>query len=277
MYIRSFAPCLLLLFSGSLALSATSWGAETFPGKSSDWNGYQRFDFVFKQRKCIVVQPQKAANGKPWIWRARFFGHQPQADLELLKHGFHLAYCDVANLFGNAAAVGHWNDFYDYLTSKHQFSQKVALEGMSRGGLIIYNWAYHNAEKVSCIYGDAPVCDIKSWPGGKGVGKGHLGTWNNCLKAYGLTEAEALQFKGNPIDHLKPLAEKKVPLLHIVGAADTVVPVAENTTIVEQRFKRLGGKIQVISKPGIGHHPHSLKDPTRIVEFVLKHTTQATP
>ena len=277
MYIRSFAPCLLLLFSGSLALSATYWGAETFPGKSSDWNGYQRFDFVFKQRKCIVVQPQKAANGKPWIWRARFFGHQPQADLELLKHGFHLAYCDVANLFGNAAAVGHWNDFYDYLTSKHQFSQKVALEGMSRGGLIIYNWAYHNAEKVSCIYGDAPVCDIKSWPGGKGVGKGHLGTWKNCLKAYGLTEAEALQFKGNPIDHLKPLAKKKVPLLHIVGTADTVVPVAENTTIVEQRFKRLGGKIQVISKPGIGHHPHSLKDPTRIVEFVLKHTTQATP
>ena len=277
MYIRSFAPCLLLLFSGSLALSATSWGAETFPGKSSDWNGYQRFDFVFKQRKCIVVQPQKAANGKPWIWRARFFGHQPQADLELLKHGFHLAYCDVANLFGNAAAVGHWNDFYDYLTGEHQFSRKVALEGMSRGGLIIYNWAYHNAEKVSCIYGDAPVCDIKSWPGGKGVGKGHLGTWKNCLKAYGLTEAEALQFKGNPIDHLKPLAEKKVPLLHIVGAADTVVPVAENTTIVEQRFKRLGGKIQVISKPGIGHHPHSLKDPTKIVEFVLKHTTQATP
>ena len=277
MYIRSFAPCLLLLFSGSLALSATSWGAETFPGKSSDWNGYQRFDFVFKQRKCIVVQPQKPANGKPWIWRARFFGHQPQADLELLKHGFHLAYCDVANLFGNAAAVGHWNDFYDYLTGEHQFSRKVALEGMSRGGLIIYNWAYHNAEKVSCIYGDAPVCDIKSWPGGKGVGKGHLGTWKNCLKAYGLTEAEALQFKGNPIDHLKPLAEKTVPLLHIVGAADTVVPVAENTTIVEQRFKRLGGKIQVISKPGIGHHPHSLKDPAKIVEFVLKHTTQATP
>ena len=277
MYIRSFAPCLLLLFSGSLALSATSWGAETFPGKSSDWNGYQRFDFVFKQRKCIVVQPQKAANGKPWIWRARFFGHQPQADLELLKHGFHLAYCDGANLFGNAAAVGHWNDFYDYLTSKHQFSQKVALEGMSRGGLIIYNWAYHNAEKVSCIYGDAPVCDIKSWPGGKGVGKGHLGTWKNCLKAYGLTEAEDLQFKWNPIDHLKPLAKKKVPLLHIVGAADTVVPVAENTTIVEQRFKRLGGKIRVISKPGIGHHPHSLKDPAKIVEFVLKHTPQATP
>ena len=277
MNFRSRATVPLILLICQLMALTSPLAAEKFPGKSSDWNGYQRFDFVFKQRKCIVVQPQKAANGKPWIWRARFFGHQPQADLELLKHGFHLAYCDVANLFGNAAAVGHWNDFYDYLTGEHQFSRKVALEGMSRGGLIIYNWAYHNAEKVSCIYGDAPVCDIKSWPGGKGVGKGHLGTWKNCLKAYGLTEAEALQFKGNPIDHLKPLAEKQVPLLHIVGAADTVVPVAENTTIVEQRFKRLGGKIQVISKPGIGHHPHSLKDPAKIVEFVLKHTTQATP
>jgi pimeloyl-ACP methyl ester carboxylesterase len=277
MNFRSRATVPLILLICQLMALTSPLAAEKFPGKSSDWNGYQRFDFVFKQRKCIVVQPQKAANGKPWIWRARFFGHQPQADLELLKHGFHLAYCDVANLFGNAAAVGHWNDFYDYLTGEHQFSRKVALEGMSRGGLIIYNWAYHNAEKVSCIYGDAPVCDIKSWPGGKGVGKGHLGTWKNCLKAYGLTEAEALQFKGNPIDHLKPLAEKKIPLLHIVGAADTVVPVAENTTIVEQRFKRLGGKIQVISKPGIGHHPHSLKDPAKIVEFVLKHTTQVTP
>ena len=43
---------------------------------------------------------------------------------------------------------------------------------MSRGGLIIYNWATANPKKVACIYGDAPVCDFKSWPGGKGKGKG---------------------------------------------------------------------------------------------------------
>ena len=277
MNFRSFTTTSLLLIICQLMVPTSPLAADKFPGKVSEWHGYQRFDFVFTKRRCIVVAPKKAASGNPWIWRARFFGHQPQADLELLKNGFHLAYCDVANLFGNAAAVGHWNDFYEYLTSKHQFSRKVALEGMSRGGLIIYNWAYHNAEKVTCIYGDAPVCDIKSWPGGKGNGKGHLGTWKTCLKAYGLTEAEALQFKGNPIDHLKPLAEQKVPLLHVVGASDQVVPVAENTAILQQRFEQLGGKIQVISKPGIGHHPHSLKDPARIVQFVLKHTLPAVP
>ena len=202
--------CLLLAVS-QLMLVPAPLVAETFPGKKSNWHGYQRFDFVVHQRRCIVVAPKKAAAGNPWIWRARFFGHQPQADLALLNRGFHLAYCDVANLFGNPAAVQHWNHFYDYLTSKHHFSRKVALEGMSRGGLIIYNWAYQNADKVSCIYGDAPVCDIKSWPGGKGTGKGSPPTWKNCLKAYGLTEAEALQFKGNPIDHLKPLADKRFP------------------------------------------------------------------
>jgi len=36
--------------------------------------------------------------------------------------------------------------------------------------------------------------------------------------------------------------------------------------------KALGGPITVIVKPGVGHHPHSLKDPQPIVDFVYKHT-----
>ena len=143
---------------------------------------------------------------------------------------------------------------------------------MSRGGLIIYNWAAANPKKVACIYGDAPVCDFKSWPGGKGKGKGGGGAWQACLKAYGLTEADALVYRHNPIDNLKPLARAGVPLLHVVGDADVVVPVEENTAIIEARYKKLGGSIRVIHKPGVGHHPHSLKDPGPIVAFVLKHT-----
>lgn len=45
---------------------------------------------------------------------------------------------------------------------KAGFNKKVALEGMSRGGLIVYNWAAQNPEKVACIYADAPVMDFKS-------------------------------------------------------------------------------------------------------------------
>ena len=254
-----------------MLISVAATAAE-FTGKQSNWHGYERFDFMVEGRKCIVVMPKRAASGKPWIWRARFFGHEPQADVALLERGFHVAYCDVAGLFGSPKAVMHWNAFYEYVTSKHGFAKRVALEGMSRGGLIIYNWASENADKVSCIYADAPVCDIRSWPGGKGVGRGSAGAWRQCLQAYGISEEQAASFRGNPIDRLERVAKAKIPLLHVVGAADEVVPVAENTDVLAERYRKLGGMIEVISKEGVGHHPHSLKDPAPIVQFVVKHT-----
>ena len=84
---------------------------ETFPGKKTDWHGFDRFDFEVDSRRCIVVTPKEPAEAQPWIWRARFFGHEPQADIALLQHGFHLVYCDVANLFGSPQAVAHWDTF----------------------------------------------------------------------------------------------------------------------------------------------------------------------
>jgi sialidase-1 len=241
--------------------------------EKSAWYGYNRYDFTFDTRDCIVVEPNSPAGYLPWIWRARFFGHEPQTDLALLEKGFHLVYMDVADLFGSPAAVNHWNNFYNYLTGHHRFNRRVALEGMSRGGLIVYNWASANPEKVACIYADNPVCDFKSWPGGRGKGKYDQRSWDACLKAYGLTEEQALEYRHNPIDNLEPLARAVVPVLHVCGTADTVVPMPENSDIVEQRYKKLGGKITAIRKPGMDHHPHSLKDPKPIVDFILTHTT----
>ena len=257
----------IVLWSLSATLSATD-----FDGLRSNWQGFTRYDFRIQGRRCWVVQPKTVAEGRPWIWRARFFGHEPQLDMALLEQGFHLTYCDVAGLFGNPQAVKHWDAFYQVMTDRYGLAKRPALEGMSRGGLIIYNWAAANPEKVACIYGDAPVCDFKSWPGGKGIGKGGGAVWKECLDAYGLTDAEALNYQGNPIDNLQALAQAQVPLLHVVGDADVVVPVVENTAIVEQRYKELGGSIQVIHKVGVGHHPHSLRDPAPLVVFVLKHT-----
>jgi len=258
--------------------SAATGGKQAWPafsGKKSAWKGHDRYDFAHDGRKCIVVTPKSPSASRPWIWRARFFGHQPQADLALLAKGFHLAYMDVAGLFGSPKAVAHWGAFHKLLTTKHGLSSRPALEGMSRGGLIIFNWAAANPTKVACIYADAPVCDFVSWPGGRGAGKGAASAWRACLEAYGLTEKQALAYEKNPIDNLAPLAKARVPLLHVVGADDKVVPVAENTTIVEMRYKELGGSIRVISKPACGHHPHSLEDPAPIVEFILKHAGRA--
>ena len=257
-----------LLFSFFVASSYS----EENDIKKSQWHGFERQDFSSDGLKCILVIPASPEKGSPWVWRARFFGHQPQADIELLKKGFHIAYCDVAGLFGNEVAVDRWDRFYSMLIEERGLSKKPALEGMSRGGLIIYNWASKNPKKVSCIYGDAPVCDIRSWPGGKGNGKGGGGTWKSALKAHGITDEESVRAEVSPIHKLKPIAEAGVPILHVVGAADKVVPVEENSAIIEKRYRELGGTIKVISKPGIGHHPHALKDPKPIVDFILKHS-----
>jgi len=257
----------------ALALVANSLCAVEFEGKRGNFHGFAMHDFALERVRCKVVEPKKTASGKPWIWRARFWGHQPQLDKALLKLGWHVAYCEVGNLFGNPSAVKRWNDFYVFVTTKHAFNKRPVLEGMSRGGLIIYNWAKANPSRVSCIYGDAPVCDFKSWPGGKGKGKGGGRAWQACLKAYGFTQEKALKFKGNPIDGLAPLAKAGVPLIHVVGDADVVVPVSENTSILESRYRKLGGAIKVIHKEGVGHHPHSLADPAPLVDYILKAQT----
>ena len=88
-----------------------------------------------------------------------------------------------------------------------------------------------------------------------------------CLDAYSLTEAEAEIYADQPKDNLETLAAAGVPILHVLGDADIVVPVEENSNVLVDNYRKAGGRARVISKPGCGHHPHSLKDPAVIVEF----------
>ncbi len=75
---------LLALFAVSMALHAE----EPAP-KISDWNGYEKQDFEVAGHQALIVVPKTVANGKPWIWRTEFFGHEPQGDIALLGAGWH--------------------------------------------------------------------------------------------------------------------------------------------------------------------------------------------
>lgn len=251
---------------------------DGLPGNVSPFNfyGFEGYDFLFRGKNAKVVVPKHAAPGYPWVWRARFWGHEPQTDIALLERGFHIAYCDVAELFGNDEALSVWDGFYKMLTNAG-LAKKAIMEGMSRGGVYIYRWAATFPGRVAAIYADAPVLDLKSWPGGKGQGKGSPVTWDIFKIDFNLkTEEEAIAFNGNPIDLTDKIARAGFPMLHVVGDADDVVPVAENTAIFEQKIKSAGGFIQVIHKPGVGHHPHSLPNPQPIVDFVLMATDYLT-
>ncbi|MDP6523838.1 MAG: prolyl oligopeptidase family serine peptidase [Kiritimatiellia bacterium] len=253
-YVVKLSAMLLILSVGFLSAEEE----KPFPGKKGQWHGFDQYSWQGKK----VVVPKNVADGKPWVIRARFWGHEPQFDFAMLNKGYHVVYCNIGGLYGAPEAVKRWDEFYKFLTEEHGFAKKGVLEGMSRGGLIIYNWGIANPTKVAAIYGDAPVMDFKSWPG---AGSGGI------HKAYGFkSEDEANAYKGNPVDNMAPLAKAKVPIIHVVGDADKVVPVAENTAVAEKRYKELGGLFRVIHKEGVGHHPHSLKDPTPIVEFIEK-------
>ncbi|MBK8091354.1 MAG: hypothetical protein IPK32_05010 [Verrucomicrobiaceae bacterium] len=246
-----------------------------FPDLKGEWNGYAKHELSIAGKPVTVIAPKKAAAGRPWVWHGEFFGHKPAPDIALLGKGFHIVYMKINDMLGCPAAVALWNQCYAGLTSKYQLGPKPALVGLSRGGLYCYNWAIANPTHVGCIYADAPVCDFKSWPGGKGKGKGDPRNWSFVLKLWGFPdEAAALAAKVNPVDNLEPLAKAGVPLLHVFGDADDVVPWDENTGLIESRYKALGGSITLIRKPGIGHHPHGLDDSTPIIDFIAKHAAK---
>ncbi len=241
----------------------------------SEWRGWRRIDFMANGRAASLVLPKKAAPGRPWIWRTEFFETEPQGDLALLEQGWHVAYVNIQNMYGSPAAIDAMDNFYAQVVKEYHLAPKVVLEGFSRGGLFAFNWAARNPSQVACIYVDAPVLDFKSWPAGKGKGQGSPQDWQRLLSIYGLTEEQALVYPLNPVDNLKPLAAAKIPILSVCGDSDKAVPYEENTQLAETRYKALGGVFQVIMKPGGDHHPHSLKDPKPIVDFILSHAQPA--
>jgi len=244
--------------------------SPTLPGAARDYHGFRMHDLTVDGCQGHVVQPDHALPGRRWVWRTMFWDAFPGMDIAFLNAGFYVAYLEVGNTFGCPDAMKHFDAFFNTMVKQYGFSTTVVLEGLSRGGLYAYRWAYVNTDKVCCIYGDAPVCDMKSWPGGKGLGKGSPRDLQAAIEAYHFaSEEEMMQFKGNPIDILEPIATAHIHIVHVCGDQDGVVPKKENTDIVRQRFMALGGDFVLIVKQGCDHHPHGLTDPSPVVNFVL--------
>ncbi len=258
--------------SGSSRAEVALQVPRAFQGDKIDWHGFDRYDFVmdkqtltitpFKapageqsgeigisdegQLRCVVVVPKQAAPGKPWSWRGVYWNHQPQAEVELLKRGFHIAYISVDPKPGaltgltmnelmdqlgmSRAALTEWDAWYAYLTGRYGLSKKPALIGMSRGGIFEYSWGTANPDKVSCIYADNPGM-----------------------------ERQAFQRLGD-------LARADVPVLQVCGTLDPML--GPYTSAIEAIYQQFGGCISMMIKEGYAHHPHSLRNPKPIADFI---------
>ncbi|KAA6340213.1 hypothetical protein EZS27_011906 [termite gut metagenome] len=213
----------------------------------ASWHGFDRYDFVLneetyqlipvnvtpqegngvrnpeaKTRRCILVAPKQAAPGNPWSWRGCYWDHAPQAEIELLKRGFHIAYITTD-------PDETWDIWYKFLVKEYGLSPKPAFIGMSRGGANAYTWGTNHPDKVSAICADNP----------------------------GLSQTSLMK--------MDLLAANDVPILNICGSID---PILHNTYAVQNIYHANGGRMSVIIKDGMAHHPHSLKNPHVIADFI---------
>ncbi|HWA99822.1 MAG TPA: prolyl oligopeptidase family serine peptidase, partial [Pirellulales bacterium] len=206
-----------------------------------------------------------AEGSRPWLWYAPVLGRNPSPNIEwiarqLIADGFYIAGVNVGESMGNPAGRAGFARFYQQVVSQFKLEPKARLLAQSRGGLMLYNWAAENPEKVQCIVGIYPVCDLRSYPKLK-----------RAAEAYGMTidELQLHLAEHNPVDRLEPLARQRVPILHIHGDSDTLVPLAENSQAVYNRYRSLGGDMELIIVPGIGHKavPEFFQEP-RLVAFL---------
>lgn len=236
--------------------------------RESDWNGYVRTDFYVRGREAIVVAPKAAAPGRPWIWRTEFFDCFANADLALVERGWHIAYCRLSHMYGCDYALSHLDSFRVSVMEHFNLAAKPVLFGFSRGGLYAVRYAAAYSEHVAALYLDAPVLDIRSWPGGKGEGCGDPVNWAECLAIFNLSEEKAATYEIFPSSSVEKLVKAGIPIIQVAGDVDDVVPFSENGTKLDQLYRNLGGTIITILKQGIGHHPHSLENPEPIIDFI---------
>lgn len=227
------------------------------PGQSFKFNGHDAF-VILPEKLALNPDTDTAADSAlstadqpiPWVWYAPTLQGLP-SDAErwmferLLKAGIAIAGIDVGESYGNTPGRDVYEQFYDHLVRSRGFAVRPCLLARSRGGLMLYSWAVQNPHAVAGIAGIYPVCNLASYPG-----------IEKAAKAYQLKphELEFYLANVNPVDRLAPLAAARVPIFHLHGDQDAVVPLEANSALLAERYRSLGGPIELQIVPGQGHN-----------------------
>jgi len=235
-----------------------------------------REDFTVADHQAFVLQPPESARidgPMPWVWYApTFAGRLPGPDEQWMFDRLHaagiaVAGVDVGESYGSPAGVKVYQALYEDLTNDRGMSPKPVLLARSRGGLMLYSWAVEHPESVGGVAGIYPVCNIASYPG-----------LAKAAPAFGMTaqELEAKLNVHNPVDRLQQLAAARVPIFHLQGDSDRVVPHEENTGLLAERYRALGGPVEVELIQGQGHNMwRGWFESQRLTDFMITHALGA--
>jgi len=206
--------------------------------------------FKINGKDAFVILPEKPVKPVKWVWYAPTVPRYPAREEKwmfekFLEKGIAIAGIDVGESYGSPKGRSGYNELYQYLTTQMDFDPKPCLLARSRGGLMLYNWAVENPDSVSGIAAIFPVCNLESYPG-----------LEKAAPAYAMTKTDLKRdlASHNPISRLKPLADAGVPLFHLHGDIDKVVPYEQNTKILLENYKALGGVGSCDLIKGQGHN-----------------------
>ena len=232
--------------------------------------------FTVRGRTAFLILPEKNRSDDPvpWIWYAPTLKGLPGKEEKwmfdrFLAGGIAIAGVDVGESYGCPKGRAVYSAFHKELVEKRGLAKRACLLARSRGGLMLYNWAAEHPESVACIAGIYPVCDLRSYPG-----------LRRACGAYGMTEKQlsAKLSEHNPIDRLAPLAKARVPIFHIHGDSDRVVPLDRNSGELKKRYVKLGGKMTLEVVKGKGHDMWTGWFRSQgLVDFVIGHARRDKP
>ena len=295
----TFADCLKLVYTtsfGERAMTRTVWyakgvgmvkreqsGGAGQPARVAQLTDYKQMPSkelpiageVFAVEGCtaFLIPPSQATNAGsiPWVWYAPTLTGYPGPEERWMFErftaaGLAIAGIDVGESYGSPAGRRLYTALYEELVSKRGLSARSCLLARSRGGLMLYNWAVEHPTSVACIAGIYPVCNLSSYPG-----------LEKAAAVYGLTVDELVEKmpQHNPLDRVEPLAKAGVPIFHIQGDSDALVPLESNSAELQRRYRMFGGEMTVKVIEGGGHDmsPHWFQS-QELVDFVIAHARE---
>lgn len=237
--------------------------------EKSLWNGYEKLDFDFEDRKALLVCPKEPCKGKKWLYKTEYFDAFPEFELEMLQRGYYVAHLYNTTRWCPQEDTEIRPRFCDFLTEKFGLHKKCMPVGMSCGGMQAVYFAAKYPQYVAAMYIDAPVLNLLSCP--YGLGKAHNELLEEFEEAMGVNLADLLNYREHPIDFKDKLIENNIPIFLACGDSDETVPFEENGKILADYYNANGGDMTFVLRENAGHHPHGLKDNTPLIEFTFKY------
>ena len=222
--------------------------------KNIEWQGYEGVEFVLEDYVCKVIKPKCKPNGK-WALKTHYFTAFPETECELLSRGWHIAFQTNRTSWATEDDVERKARFVKFVSKEFGLAPICSTVGMSCGGLYAVRLAVAHPELIDVLYIDAPLMNLLSL---SDLGDAKSGLAESIYKATGMTTIDLLSYREHPIDKMHVLLGHDIPIVMVSGDADTVVPYHENGAILEDYYRRNGGRIRVWLKPGCDHHPHGL-------------------